>query len=259
MLEELKENGIQTSLKGGYKFTEMVHEESQKLIKLSISSSQFELPAKSSNLYSEYIKKSVQFEDTADENIMSHVTIDIKPQMLNELRRLTLGDLYVDSDTDKEYKLKEMTDDDFISKISPTIVEFNKFGIRLSVPTLEKEMSINNQLIVDLQPYRNKKIQDSDYGAVADLYQSYEIMKYISQIEVGDAVYDFDSTPKNKKFKLISMLPQRVVSAIDDYSQLVKEHADKGLVAVDVETGEEIEVSINSLFTSVEAKKRKKK
>lgn len=257
LIQELKENGIQTSCKGGFKFTEMVHEESQKLIKLSISSSQFELPAKISNLYSEYIKNCVQFEDSSDD-ILENVTIDIKPQFLVELRRLTLGDVYVNSETNKEYKLKEMTDEDFETKVSPRLIEFNKFGIRLSAPTLAKEMNINNQLVVELQPYRDKKINDSDYGAVADLYQSYEIMKYISEIEVNGMIYDFDKTPKNKKYKLISALPQRVISEIDDFSQQVKLNGDKALIGIDVETGEETEISINSLFTSVDAKRRKK-
>ena len=63
LISDLKENGVETSIKGGFKFTEMVHEESQKLMKVGSSSSHIEIPAKVANLFTDFIIKSVELED----------------------------------------------------------------------------------------------------------------------------------------------------------------------------------------------------
>ena len=224
-------------------------------MKIGSTSAHIEIPAKISNLFTDFIKKSVEFEnDVAD--VTEHVTIDIKPLLLNELRRLTLGDLYVD-DEGVEYTLRNVTDEDFKHSIEPIIVAFNKFGIRLSVPTLQKEKTIHNQIIADLQQYRNKKqLKDTDYGEIADLYQNYEIMKYVTEITCDGGVYDFESSPKNKKFKLISSLPQKVIGEINDYIELVKENEKKASTIINNETKEEEQVDLNSLFFVRNARKK---
>lgn len=247
LISDLQENGVQTSVKGGFKFTEMLHEESQKLMKVGSTSAHIEIPAKISNLFTDFIKKCVEYEDDVTD-ITSTVTVDIKPLLLNELRRITLGDVYV-SEEEAEYTITEVTDADFKKVVKPTVVKFNKFGIRISAPTLDKEKTINNQLIADLGTYRNKKqLKDSDYGEIADLYQTYEIMKYITEIDCNGSTYDFESSPKNKKFKLISSLPQKVVAEINDYIEKVKENERKACTVINKETKEEEQIDLNTLF-----------
>lgn len=247
LISDLQENGVQTSEKGGFKFTEMLHEESQKLMKIGSTSAHIEIPAKVSNLFTDFIKKCVEFSDEVVD-VTSNVTTDIKPLLLNELRRLTLGDLYV-SDEGVEYTLREVTEEDFKKTVDPIIVVFNKFGIRLSVPTLEKERTLHNQLISDLQQYRNKKqLKDSDYGEIADLYQNYEIMKYITEIDCAGSTYDFEASPKNKKFKLISSLPQKVIADINDFIEAVKENEKIASTVINNETKEEEQIDMNTLF-----------
>ena len=103
-----------------------------------------------------------------------------------------------------EKEKQGLTEEDFNNIVKPTVVKFNKFGIRLSAPTLEKERTLHNRLISDLQPFRNKKqMKDSDYGEIADLYQNYEIMKYITEIDVDGLTYDiieeaFEMTRKGR-------------------------------------------------------------
>ena len=255
LISDLKENGVETSIKGGFKFTEMVHEESQKLMKVGSSSSHIEIPAKVANLFTDFIIKSVELEDDVVK-LDSVITTDIKPLLLNELRRLTLGNTFV-SDEGIEYTIREVTEEDFRNTVKPTVVKFNKFGIRLSTPTLDKEKVIHNQLIADLQPFRNKKqFKDSDYGDIADLYQNYEIMKYITQIDVDGAAYDFENSPKNKKFKLISSLPQKVIGEINDFIELVKENERKACTIINNETKEEEQIDMNSLFYARNARKK---
>ena len=247
LLSDLQENGVETSVKGGFKFTEMLHEESQKLMKVGSTAAHIEIPAKIANLYTDFIKNSVEFEDDVVD-VIENVTTDIKPLLLNELRRITLGDTYVDDD-DVEYTLREVTDIDFEKIVDPIVINFNKFGIRLSCPTLQKERTIHNQILADLQQYRNKKqLKDTDYGEIADLYQNYEIMKYITEISCTGGVYDFESSPKNKKFKLISSLPQKVIGEINDYIERVKDNERIATTVINNETKEETQIDLNSLF-----------
>lgn len=256
LISDLQENGVQTSVKGGFKFTEMMHEESQKLMKVGSSSSHIEVPAKVANLFTDFIKKCVSYADDMID-VTSTVTTDIKPLILNELRRLTLGNLFV-TDEGVEYELREVLDSDFKDVVEPTIIQFNKFGIRLSCPTLDKEKSIHNQLIADLQPFRNKKqLKESDYGEVADIYQNYEIMKYITEIDCSGSTYDFENSAKNKKFKLISSLPQKVIAEINDYIEKVKAIEKKACTIVNCETKEEEEIDMNVLFFVKNARKVK--
>jgi hypothetical protein len=247
LISDLQENGVETSVKGGFKFTEMLHEDSQKLMKIGSTSAHIEIPAKVANLFTEFIEKSVEFEEDVVK-IAEYITTDIKPLLLNELRRLTLGDLYVDDDG-VEYTLREVTNEDFKNVVKPTVIKFNKFGIRLSAPTLEKERTLHNRLISDLQPFRNKKqMKDSDYGEIADLYQNYEIMKYITEIDCAGATYDFEASPKNKKIKLIASLPQKVIADINEYIELVKENEKKACTIINNETKEEEQIDMNTLF-----------
>ena len=190
-------------------------------------------------------------------DITTVVTTDIKPLLLNELRRITLGSIFVDDEEDGEFEFLELTDEDFETTVDPTVVTFGKFGIKLSAPTLAKEKQINNSLLNDLQPYRNKKqLKDNDYGEIADLYQNYEIMKYITEIDCGGNVYDFESSPKNKKFKLISSLPQRVIAEINDFIEIVKDKEAKACTIINKETKEERQIDINNLFFVRNARKK---
>jgi len=111
-------------------------------MKVGSSSSHIEIPAKVANLFTDFIIKSVELEDDVVK-LDSVITTDIKPLLLNELRRLTLGNTFV-SDEGIEYTIREVTEEDFRNTVKPTVVKFNKFGIRLSTPTLDKEKVIHN-------------------------------------------------------------------------------------------------------------------
>jgi hypothetical protein len=91
-------------------------------------------------------------------------------------------------------------------------------------------------------------MKDSDYGEIADLYQNYEIMKYITEIDCAGATYDFEASPKNKKIKLIASLPQKVIADINEYIELVKENEKKACTIINNETKEEEQIDMNTLF-----------
>ena len=172
------------------------------------------------------------------------------------MRTLTLGDKYYDSSENGSYTLYDVTEQDLKNTIEPTIIEFNNFILRLSVPTIMKDQSLNSQLLVELGNFK-KNLSDDDYGKVADLYHVYEIMKYITEIELNGNVFNFEKCPVNKKMKIINSLPQRVISEITDYMDRVKDLEQKALTAINDNDNSTIEVDLSSLFFTKTARQKK--
>lgn len=253
LLSQLGENS-QYSEKGGFRFTELTMSDQRKILNMGFNP--IEIPARISNIFNEYIKSAVNLTND-NGNIFDYVTVDIKPFIIVELRNLTLGNSYFDSTTDTTYQIRTVVDKDLEYRIKPTVIEFNKFILRISVPTIAKDQYVNSQILLELGNFK-KKLTEEDYGKVADLYQVYELIKYITEIELDGNVFDFEKCPINKKIKIINSLPQRVISQISDYMDTVKEREELALTATNEEINSSITVDINSLFFTRTAKEKNK-
>lgn len=252
LLSQLEQNSRSIE-KGKYKFTELTMNDQRKI--LNIGFNPIEIPVRISNIFNEFIRTSV--EDVNDiTDVMHNITIDVKPFLIVQLRNLTLGDKYVDSNSNTTYTLYDVKEEDLESSIEPAVIQFNNFILRLAVPSLAKDQNINGQLLLELGNFK-KKLSDEDYGKVADLYQIYELMKFITEIELDGNVFDFEKSPVNKKMKIINSLPQRVISEITDYVESVKALEQKALTAVDELTNETIEVEMSTLFFAKNAREKK--
>ena len=108
-------------------------------------------------------------------------------------------------------------------------------------------------MLVELGNFK-KNLSDEDYGKVADLYNVYELLKYITEIELNGDIFDFEKCPVNKKMKIINSLPQRVINEINEYIDSVKEHEDKALEAINEETGETTMMDMTTLFFTKHAR-----
>ena len=248
LLSELSGN-ITTVEKGDYIFSELTMKEQRRILNMGFSP--IEIPVRISNVYNDFISEAVQFRDDIA-NVIETITLDVKPYVMVQLRQITLGDKYVDSDG-KTYTIRPVTDADLKSKVEPKMIEFNNFILRLEVPNLEKDRMINGQMLVELGNFK-KNLSDEDYGKVADLYNVYELMKYITEIELNGNIFDFEKCPVNKKIKIVNSLPQRVVSEITDYIDEVKSHEDKALEATNDETGEVTIMDMTTLFFTKNAR-----
>lgn len=253
LLQELEGNSSKET-KGGFEFKELTMQDQRKILNMGFNP--IEIPVRMSNMYNEYIKGAVSIKD--DVALVSrYVTVDIKPFLIVELRHVTLGDKYIDSETNAKYTLRKVLAQDFEKRIEPAIIKFNDFIIRLEVPTLEKDTSINTQLLAELGKFKPNSIKDDDYGKIADIYQMYEIMKYVTEIEFKGNVFDFAMTAINKKTKIINSLPQRVIVEINDYIEIVKQNENLALTMVNDETQEESTISMDALFYSKFARDKK--
>lgn len=238
---------------GRFTFKELTMKEQRKILNMGFNP--IEIPARIENIFNEYISTGVILNDSVM-NVLDDVTIDIKPFLIIQLRTLTLGEKYVDNNNDKEYTLYDVKPEDFDRVVEPTKIEFNNFIIRLAVPTLAKDTSVNNQLLVELGNFK-KKLTEDDYGKVADLYQVYELMKYITEIEMNGNIFDFERCPVNKKNKIINSLPQKVVAQINDYVEKVKANEDIASTITEVGTNETTKVDMSTIFFVRNARDKK--
>lgn len=252
LISGLEENSS-TVTKGNLKFKELTMKEQRKILNMGFNP--IEIPARIENIFNEYIKTGVELTDSMVD-VAEEITIDIKPFVIVQLRTLTLGEKYVDSTTEKAYTMYEVTEDDLANRIEPEIIQFNDFIIRLAVPTIAKDTSVNSQLLVELGNFK-KKLTEDDYGKVADLYQVYELMKYITEIELNGNVFDFERCPVNKKNKIINSFPQKVIGQINEYIEKVKENETKASTIYEIGSDATSTVDMSTIFFVRNARDKK--
>lgn len=246
LLNELKSNSKE-SVKGEYTFKELTLKQQRKI--LSASFDAVEVPAKLANIYSEYLSESVfSNEDMID--MSKEVTLETKPFFINELRCVSLGRLYYEKG--EAYELYEVEPEDLVPKAKPKAIVANKFIINIAVPTLQEDAKYNNLLINALAPYKKKRdINQINVGSVTDLYQVYELLKYIVSFEFNGEVYVFNRYSIQDRIKFINNLAQVTINEIKDYIKTyVKSSEERAMKAISAETGNAITADINALFFS---------
>lgn len=250
ILAELKNSATET-VKGNYVVREITLKQQRKILNGGFEA--VEMPAKLANIYNDYIRESVVRNDSMVD-ISQVVTVDVKPYLLIELRKNTFGDIYYgDGDEDeevenKEYKLYEVTAKDLESAIKPVKVKFGNVTIKLDVPTIEKESKYNALLIsTGLSSFKKKKIDESTLAQVADVYQLYEMMKYISTIVFDGVEYDFDKVAMAQKMRFLDMISPTIVNNINKFIKKVKKSEEKAFKAI-ADDGDEITLGTRNLF-----------
>lgn len=250
ILAELKNSATET-VKGNYVVREITLKQQRKILNGGFEA--VEMPAKLANIYNDYIRESVVRNDSMVD-ISQVVTVDVKPYLLIELRKNTFGDIYYgDGDEDeevenKEYKLYEVTAKDLESAIKPVKVKFGNVTIKLDVPTIEKESKYNSLLIsTGLSSFKKKKIDESTLAQVADVYQLYEMMKYISTIVFDGVEYDFDKVAMAQKMRFLDMISPTIVNNINKFIKKVKKSEEKAFKAI-ADDGDEITLGTRNLF-----------
>lgn len=251
LINELKNNNTQTT-KGDYIFKELTHKQQRRI--LSSNFDAVEIPAKLAMIYGDYLTESVyKADDLVD--LSRIITLETKPYFINVLRTISFGRTYYNKG--QAYELYEVKDEDLIPKAKPHTVIANKFKINIEVPTIFEDGRYNNLLINALGPYKRKKsLKDVNVGSVTDLYQIYEILKYIVSFEFAGQVYRFNQYSIQDRIKFLNNLSQITIEEIKEYiKNNVKKAEDKALAAVSTTNGEHIVADMNSIFFSTTIRK----
>ncbi len=246
LLNELKNNNAEL-VKGDYTFKELSHKQQRKI--LSGSFDAVEIPAKLANIYSDFLDESV-FCNNDVIDLTRVITLETKPYFINTLRTVSFGPLYYSNG--KEYELYEVKPEDLVSKAPKKTIVANKFKINLEVPTIFDDGRYNNLLINALGPYKKRKsINDLNLGSVTDLYQIYELLKYIVSFEFNGDTYRFNQYSIQDRIKFLNNLSSGTIDEIKEYiKEYVKKPEEIALSAVSPTTGEKITADINRIFFS---------
>lgn len=251
LINELKNNNTQT-VKGDYIFRELTHKQQRRI--LSGNFDAVEIPAKLAMIYSDYLTESVyKSDDLVD--LSRVITLETKPYFINVLRTISFGRTYYNKG--QAYELYEVKDEDLIPKAKPHTVVANKFKINLEVPSIFEDSRYNNLLVNALGPYKRKKdINNVNVGSVTDLYQIYEILKYIVSFEFNGQIYRFNQYSIQDRIKFLNNLSQLTIEEIKEYiKNNVKKAEDKALGAISATNGERIVADMNTIFFSTTIRK----
>lgn len=246
LINELKNNNNQT-IKGDYTFKELTHKQQRRI--LSGNFDAVEIPAKLSMIYNDYLTESVYKNDDLVD-LSKVITLETKPYFINVLRSISFGRTYFNKG--QAYELYEVKDEDLIAKAKPYTVVANKFKINIEVPTLHEDTRYNNLLVNALAPHKRKKsLKDVNVGNVTDLYQMYEILKYIVSFEFNGEVYRFNQYSIQDRIKFLNNLSQITIEEIKEYiKNHVKKSEEKALSAISTTNGEHIVADMNTIFFS---------
>lgn len=251
LINELKSNSKQVQV-GSYTFKELSHKQQRKILNGSFDA--VEIPAKLANIYSDYLSESVYKNDDLVD-LSRIITLETKPYFINVLRMVSFGNKYYSKG--EEYELYTVTAEDLEPKAKPHTIIANKFKINLEVPTIFDDGRYNNLLSNALAPHKKKKsIQDVNAGSVTDLYQIYELLKYIVSFEFNGQVYRLGQYSIQDRIKFLNNLSPITIDEIKTYiKDTVKKAEQTALAATNVTTGDKIIADINSLFFSTTTRK----
>ena len=252
ILSELKSNSKE-STKGSYTFKDLTLQQQRKILGANFDA--VEIPAKLANIYTDYINESI-FSTEDIVNMEQEVTLETKPYFIAELRRISLGSTYFDKG--EAYEMYDVQAEDLVPKAKLKTIEANKFKINIMVPTLAEDVRYNSLLMHALAPYKKKRdINQINVGSVTDLYQVYELLKYIVSFEFNGEVYVFNRYSIQDRIKFLNNLAQITVNEIKDYiKEFVKSAEEKALTCVNNTTGNTIMADINTLFFSSTTNKK---
>lgn len=251
LINELKNNNAQIVL-GPYTFKELTHKQQRKILGGNFDA--VEIPAKLANIYSDYLSESVYI-DNDPVDLARVITLETKPYFINVLRTTSFGSTYYDKG--QSYELYKVKPEDLEPKAKPHTILANKFKINLAVPTLFDDTRYNNLLVNALGPHKKKKsINDVNVGSVTDLYQIYELLKYIVSFEFENQVYNFGQYSIQDRIKFLNNLSSITIEEIKEYvKENVKKAEETALCAISHTSGDKIIADINTIFFSTTTRK----
>ena len=177
ILDELQSNSNEIEC-GQYSVKELTMHHQRK--NLTAGMEPVEAPLRLNKLFNEYIIENVTSTSNYGE-IGDIVDVAERPYLINLLRKATIGTEYRDGEN--VYEMYEVTEDDF-NNIGEKSMSFDcgSLVINLEYPSINKDNRVNEQLSNALNPFKNRRLTDDDYGQITDIYSLYEIIKYIFSI-----------------------------------------------------------------------------
>ena len=147
--------------------------------------------------------------------------------ILVELRKSTVGENVKIGDT--TFSLNELPKFVFEHDGDP-VIEYKNITATLEIPSLEKDTQITEKSVFEFSKLstEDKKVKDS-----VNILLTFEIIKFIKQIKIGELLLDFDKLSLHEKKSIVDALPLKLSNSIIDYISKYKEYEQSLLTFAD--------------------------
>ena len=174
--------------------------------------------------YEGAIKSNIIYNDAIKDNSVEDVDFSVadRAQILVELRKSSLGNNYVvdDKTLDMSSLPESNFDFDYTNKI-----EYSGVVVNLRIPSLVRDTAISKKL---LSEFKRLSEGTKDVEAV-NLMITYEIIKFISSVEVADNSITFDDYNLYESKQIVNTLPLKINNSVVDFIDKFKQQESANL------------------------------
>jgi hypothetical protein len=143
--------------------------------------------------------------------------------ILLELRKATSGNTFLIDE--KDYDLSELPIFNIKDVNLTATIEDSGIEATCKVPTLDTDIKINKKIIAEI----GKLTREQQEKQSIELVLTYEIIKYVDAIKLGETSLNFNDLSVYERVKVVNELPLSLNNSIIDYISGVKKVEDKCL------------------------------
>lgn len=225
----------------------------QNVIKVTVPSSKEEVEFKLFNVsqhkdllksafegYEGVVRSGVIFNDIIINNSETDYEFSLadRSYILTQIRKESLSSTYKVGS--KEYDLNDLPEPDFDFTYTYE-VEYKGITAKIKVPTLVRDTIVSKKLVSEITKL-NEKQRETD---AVNIVLTYEIIKFVDSVEVGENVFNFDNFNLYDSKKLIDSLPLKLNNMIVEVISEFRKQEDKNITFDDG-----IAVEIDASFLS---------
>lgn len=225
----------------------------QNVIKVTVPSSKEEVEFKLFNVsqhkdllksafegYEGVVRSGVIFNDIIINNSETDYEFSLadRSYILTQIRKESLSSTYKVGS--KEYDLNDLPEPDFDFTYTYE-VEYKGITAKIKVPTLVRDTIVSKKLVSEIAKL-NEKQRETD---AVNIVLTYEIIKFVDSVEVGENVFNFDNFNLYDSKKLIDSLPLKLNNMIVEVISEFRKQEDKNITFDDG-----IAVEIDASFLS---------
>lgn len=176
--------------------------------------------------------------------ILSNSTQDVEFSLIDrapillDLRKHSISEKVTISD--KEYELKDLPAMSVEDIKSSEEIEYNGIKVKVNIPTLKQDRDISEKIVAEISKLNDEvKRKDS-----VNILLAYEIIKFITSIEINDSILDFSEISVYERKKIVDNLPIKLNNSIIDFISNYKSVEEQGLT---FEDGAKVEIDAGFL------------
>lgn len=174
--------------------------------------------------YEGVIRSGVIFNDIIVNNSDSDYEFSLADRafILTQLRRESLSDKYIVGN--KEYSLSDLPEPDFDFTYTYDVV-YKGITANIKVPTLVRDTIVSKKLVTEISKLNEKQRETDAVNTVL----TYEIIKFVESVEVGENVFNFDNFNLYESKKLVDSLPLKLNNMIVEVISEFRKQEEKNI------------------------------